>query len=243
MNPMSISVRRPSIPRARSEWHIGARGERGFSLIVSLMMLIVIIILGVSGAQMSVNEERGSRNDRDRQIAFQAAEAALKDAEYEIYGATGVLCTLPSQVGNGNLRFGTQTCFNSFATVGFLPGCSGLPNAGLCTFNQALPAYLDSTNVDFYADAKGTGNGHTVKYGDYTGRSYASQATSGFGALPLSAYPPRYIIEWVPKNTSVDSVTGGDGSTGNRMFRVTAMGFGANPNSQVVLQSIVATSY
>jgi type IV pilus assembly protein PilX len=227
---------------------IGAREQRGFSLIVSLMMLIVIIILGISGSQMSVNEERGARNNRDRQIAFQAAEAALKDAEYEIYGATGLTCTLPGQVGNGNLRppllTGTQTCFNSFATLGFLPGCSGPPNAGLCTFNPTLPAYLDSTNVNFYADAQGSGNNHTVAYGTYTGRTYTAQSTSSaFAQMPLSAYPPRYIIEWVPKNTSVDSVTGGDGTTGNRMFRVTAMGFGANPNSQVVVQAIVATSY
>ena len=61
--------------------------QGGFSLIVSLMMLIVIIILGISGSQMAINEERGSRADRDRQIAFQAAEAALKDAEFEIYGS------------------------------------------------------------------------------------------------------------------------------------------------------------
>jgi type IV pilus assembly protein PilX len=246
MNPMSLTLRRSSPRRVRHALRIATRNERGFSLIVSLMMLIVIIILGVSGAQMSVNEERGSRNDRDRQIAFQAAEAALKDAEYEIYGATGVTCTLPTpQLGDGNMRSpaltGTQTCFNAFATLGFVPGCSAPPNAGLCAFNPTLPAYLDSTNVDFFADAKGTGNSHTVAYGTFTGRTYGTQ--SGFPGQPLSAYPPRYIIEWVPKNTSVDTLTDSGTAVGNKMFRVTAMGFGANPNSQVVLQAIVATSY
>ena len=242
---MSNSSFRRALVIARTAPRLASRREQGFSLIVSLMMLIVIIILGISGAQMAINEERGSRNDRDRQIAFQAAEAALKDAEYEIYGATGSTCTLPGQVGRGNLRPGTLTCFNEFATVGFIDGCSTASNnLGLCAFNAAAPAYLN-TAVDFLADAKGTSTqARTVPYGTYTGRSFASRQTSGFTTLPLSAYPPRYIIEWVPKNTSVDSVTGSDGSVGgNRMFRVTAMGFGANPNSQVVLQAIVATSY
>jgi type IV pilus assembly protein PilX len=251
---------RSSSPRSR----LPSRAERGFSLIVSLMMLIVIIILGISGSQMAINEERGSRSDRDRQIAFQAAEAALKDAEFEIYGATGYLCTLPNQVNHGNMRFNyttgtlTNTCLNEVSAIGFQAGCSTPPNAGLCTVppitqtcNQSTagncPAYLDPSNVNFLADAQGTGNNHTVPYGTFTNRVYASQQTAGLSATPVSAYPPRYIIERVPKNTSFTSATNSSDSTAasgqTYMFRVTAMGFGANPNSQVVLQAIVATTY
>ncbi len=219
---------------------LNAPGQRGFSLIVALMMLIVIIILGISASQMSINEERGARNDRDRQLAFQAAEAALKDAEYEIYGSTAPACTLAGQ--GGRMRMGTFTCFNENNYFGYALGCSGPPNAGLCINNPSLPAYLDSTNVDFYKDATGSGNNHTVKYGRYSGRDFGSQQT--LAGLPVSIYPPRYIIEAVPKNTSVNSSTApgaGAGSGGNVMFRVTAMGFGANANSQVVLQAVVAT--
>lgn len=245
---------------------LGAVGrQRGFSLIVALMMLIVIVILGVSASQMAINEERGARNDRDRQIAFQAAEAALKDAEYEIYGADSPMCTLPGQVGRGRMRQGTQTCFNEDNYFGYAQGCSGGTNAGLCTYVPLTaacsatpagpcPAYLDSANVDFYKDATGSGNGHTVPYGSYTGRRFPSQLPSTATAStasalgtgqPVSIYPPRYIIEVVPKNTSVDSLTaagaGGGLGGGQVMFRVTAMGFGVNPNSQVVLQAVVAT--
>ena len=220
------------------------RGQGGFSLIVALMMLIVIIILGVSASQMAINEERGSRNDRDRQLAFQAAEAAIKDAEFEIYGST-VLCNLPGLTSRGKMRStgGTSTCFNQDYVVGYVPGCSGLPNAGLCLNDLASPAYLDGTNVDFKKDAAGdTGaNYHTVGYGQYTGRTFASQATSGLSTQPISAYPPRYIIEAIPKNTSIDSATNGGCAGLPCMFRITAMGFGANPNSQVVLQVVVAT--
>lgn len=223
---------------------LASAGQRGFSLIVALMMLIVIIILGVSSSQMAINEERAARGGRDRQIAFQAAEAAIKDAEYEIYGSS-TLCNVAGQVNVGKMRPGTSTCFNESvgAPAGFVVGCSAPPNAGLCDSASASlpggkPAYLDSTNVNFYADAKGTGNNHTVAYGTYTGRTYSAQSTvSGLSTQPISKYPPRYIIEKVIKNTSLDS------TEAKYMFRVTAMGFGANPNAQVVLQAIVATQY
>ena len=89
---------------------------------------------------------------------------------------------------------------------------------------------------------------HTVQYGRFSGRSYGSQATLGTDK-PVSAFPPRYIIEIVPKNTSIDTLTErassggglGGGLGGGHMFRVTAMGFGANSNSQVVLQTVVST--
>ncbi len=231
--------------------------QRGFSLIVSLMMLIVIIILGISASQMAINEERGARNDRDRQIAFQAAEAALKDAEFEIINpaSPGGLCTAPGQMnrGRGRLGFAASTCFNSINAIGFTATattpCSVPPNAGLCEFNATTPAWLrpasDVMHIDFLADAKGSGTMSTVAYGQYTNRVYGSQAQAALFGQPLSRYAPRYIIERVQQNTSVDTLTGAgdssDASGGAYMFRVTAMGFGANPNTQVVLQTIVAT--
>ena len=54
--------------------------QRGASLIVSLLMLVAVLVLGISAAQIALQGEKASRNDRDRQIAFQAAEAALMDA-------------------------------------------------------------------------------------------------------------------------------------------------------------------
>lgn len=223
---------------------IGRGLQSGFSLIVALMMLIVIIILGVSAAQMAVNEERSARGNRDRQLAFQAAEAALRDAEYEILNDASPPCTAGNLAAHG--RAGTSTCFDSGTQTGFELGCSALPNAGLCTYVDMssacvptaaagiCPAYLDGANVDFYADASAASghNNHTIGYGQYTGRVFPSQAT-----LPgLPAYPPRYIIERVPKNLGAINA---QGKTDRLMFRITAMGFGANANSQVVLQSIV----
>ena len=201
--------------------------QAGFSLIVALMMLIVIIILGISGSQMAINEERGARNDRDRQVAFQAAEAALKDAEFEILGVTAPVCTLAGQFGR--MRATTNTCFDERSSLGFVLGCSTLPNEGLCDFDPATPAYLNP-QVNFFADAQGASTPRTTVYGAHTGRVYPA---------PPGSFAPRYIIELVPKNVALDSCS--DPNCMKHMFRVTAMGFGANPNSQVVLQTIVST--
>ena len=221
----------------------GRSAERGFSLIVSLMMLIVIIILGISASQMSVNEERAARNDRDRQIAFQAAEAALKDAEFEIRNPASPICTAPGQLNRGRMRTGTAICFNEGSSVGFVPGCSdasGPGREGLC---DSISGTVSWTLVDFAADAAGAATIHTTQYGRFTGHAFGSQATLGTDK-PISRYPPRYIIELVFKNTAADTKTGpgiGGGAGDGYMFRVTAMGFGANPSSQVVLQTVVAT--
>ena len=218
--------------------------EHGFSLIVTLMMLIVIIILGISSSQMAINEERVARNDRDRQIAFQAAEAALKDGEAEILDPASPACDVPLQHGHG--RASSQICFNEASGVYFVANCGAAPSIaqGLCAFNDATPAYL-SAGVNFFGDASGSGGfNNTVQYGQFTGAIYPSQATSGMSGLPISKYPPRYIIEIVPKNVAYDSCTGPTAAAGagcKSMFRITAMGFGANANSQVVLQSVVST--
>lgn len=55
--------------------------QRGSILIVSLMILVVLTMIGVSSMTTSSLQERMAGNFRDRQIAFQAAETALAYAE------------------------------------------------------------------------------------------------------------------------------------------------------------------
>lgn len=58
--------------------------EGGFILVTVLVLLFVLALLGTSGIRTSLLEERMSGNARDRSIAFEAAEAALRDAEREL---------------------------------------------------------------------------------------------------------------------------------------------------------------
>lgn len=57
------------------------KNQRGSILIVSLMILVVLTMIGVSSMTSSSLQERMAGNFRDRQIAFQAAEMALAYAE------------------------------------------------------------------------------------------------------------------------------------------------------------------
>lgn len=60
--------------------------QRGAALLIALLMLMATMMLGVSAAQLTLMNEKSSRNDRDRQIAFQAAESALRDAARDLAG-------------------------------------------------------------------------------------------------------------------------------------------------------------
>ena len=53
--------------------------QQGAALIIALLMLIVLLMLGIGAMRISLQSEKMSRNQRDRQIAWQAAEAALLD--------------------------------------------------------------------------------------------------------------------------------------------------------------------
>lgn len=55
--------------------------ESGVVLFMSLIMLLIITVLGLSSVQTTSMQERMARNSRDTNLAFQAAESAIKDAE------------------------------------------------------------------------------------------------------------------------------------------------------------------
>lgn len=57
------------------------RGERGSALAIALIFLLLMTLLGVSAMRSSNLQERMAGNLRDRNMAFQAAEAALRAGE------------------------------------------------------------------------------------------------------------------------------------------------------------------
>ncbi len=75
------------------------RRERGAALLVALVMLLIMSMIGVTAMQGSAMQERMAGNSRDRNLAFQAAEAALREAEIflELPGA------LPDFINAGGL--------------------------------------------------------------------------------------------------------------------------------------------
>jgi len=60
---------------------LATRRQRGVALFISLVLLLVLTIVGVSSVQTTSLETRMARNEHDTLLAFQAAESALRDAE------------------------------------------------------------------------------------------------------------------------------------------------------------------
>ncbi len=58
--------------------------QTGAALIVSLIILVLMTLLGLSSIRTSSLEEKMTTNLRDQELAFQAAEIALRDAEKRI---------------------------------------------------------------------------------------------------------------------------------------------------------------
>lgn len=55
--------------------------QRGITLVVSLIFLLLLTILGVTAISTSTLQEKMSGNLRDQDVAFQAAESALRAGE------------------------------------------------------------------------------------------------------------------------------------------------------------------
>ena len=81
--------------------------QSGMSLFPALMFLLVLAVLGVSALNSTVMQEKMVSNTKDANLAFQAAEAGLRDAEADVVinitggtvfssSCTHGLCTPPS---------------------------------------------------------------------------------------------------------------------------------------------------
>ena len=92
--------------------------QRGAALITSLVILLVLTVLGVSAMSTSSLEELMAGNLRDQNLSFQAAEAALKDAERYIDSWGGVPPTATSS-GTNNGVYLRDSLTTDFATSAF----------------------------------------------------------------------------------------------------------------------------
>lgn len=183
--------------------------QKGASLIFVMMILIIVAVLGIGGAQIALMGERGTRNDRDQQIAFQSAEAALYDVTNDIEGVGG----------------GTRgDLFAPGNTLIFIAGCGTAGNnKGLCALNAAgeKPAWLA---VNFTAS-----DSASTEYGAFTGSAFDA------GTLGIKpAAKPRYVIEPMPFYDIGQSKS----KPAAIAYRVTAMGFGPRTDIQGVVQMI-----
>lgn len=197
---------------SRPVFHTQRASQQGIALIVVLIMLGAIFLLTAFGARLTLSSEKAARNDRDRQIAFQAAEAALGDAEIDIMGPNTASNSREALLDSRNLQLFAQDC-----------GATA-ESRGLCHTNTATTApFYKSVNFEDTSASR-----RYVSLGEYTGRG--SGFSTGDSALPAKL--PRYIAETIAYNIP-------GGCPNQKAFLVTALGYGLNPQTQVMLQSVI----
>lgn len=66
----------------------GRAAQGGVALVVALILLVVITLVGLAAVRGTIMQQKMTANFYDRQIAFQADEAALRQAEAAILATT-----------------------------------------------------------------------------------------------------------------------------------------------------------
>ncbi len=215
------------------------RTNLGISLPIVLIFLAVISLLATVGIRRATVSESLSRNQMDSQVARQAAEAALRDGERDLFIASGLL-QAGALCARGEDREGGLV----LAPPYFDATCP----RGQCYFTKA---YYDASNFDTTTTATPvnpqpwwpTGEKGGL-WNNLAGTKPSDAAGAGVncifnGAVPLGTFTgtarlagvvrqPEYLIEYI--NLSPDS----------RLFRVTARGFGATAQAEIVLQSYIS---
>jgi type IV pilus assembly protein PilX len=153
---------------------VRASHQRGASLIIVLLLLTVMIGLGTTALRTAEVNARVSGNERDRQLAFEAAEAALRDGEswiritpppatdFSVSCSQG-LC-LPSTTGTPQWR---QVEWIGTAPINYGHGSGEYPQAGLVRapryIVEILPAIASGTPYRITATGWGRSPGGEVR--------------------------------------------------------------------------------
>lgn len=146
--------------------------QGGAALITGLIFIVVLTIIGITAARMASLEERMAGNTRDRALAMQAAELALRDAERDVMNTVAA-----SARGISGITGFTTDCGASTGTT---------TDDGLCYNGTAGFSTPIWTTVSMTAAP-------SVQYGSFTGATAIP--------APISAQP-RYIIEGFRKSVA-----------------------------------------
>ncbi len=145
------------------------KAQRGASLLVALLLLAVLLIFGTYGAQNASLFERISGNSRDRDVAFNAAESAVRDAEAYLF-------TVP------NLPVPESTVSGIY----IYDNIDGLT---LTPAVQPTGALNDTTSTTMWADPA------AINFLKAKGFAYGAQ--TGVSPLTGVSQQPSYILEYL----------------------------------------------
>lgn len=188
--------------------------QKGVALIVALIMLLIVTLLGTVVMRGASLDMKMANNGQERQQAFNAAEAALSEAESSLVAMT---------ISDSDLT-GTcsgEHCFNSDCTNGY------------CFFGS----YEGETKSQGNCSPDPVSGELKQPWNDAeiwkTETRYIK--TTAFKAGDGSAVEARYIVEF---RCFIDGDQGTIANNGGDMlFRISARGVSAAGNAEVMLQS------
>jgi type IV pilus assembly protein PilX len=190
--------------------------QQGFVLLTALAFMIVLTVIVLSTVNVSSSDEKIARNSRDKDIAFAAAEAAMRDAEMYISG-TFRYPNWPANLDPATHTSGTIVQYFNLACTNALCDVRLIP--------LAVPIdQLDLINGD--ARDAGIAN-NSVPIGGPGGNTTGSPHIYGVNAQP------HYLIEVVDDQST---------NPKNFVFRITAQGEGLSANTRVTLQEFYSTN-
>lgn len=206
-----------------------AAGQRGLALVFVLLMMVIAITMALFAARLTILGDAASRNDRDRQVAFQSAELALNDAELDIMDAGLALAAGSTargcKFGNPNIAFHpARGCSSDASRRGF---CDLDASSTEPIYQQIEWEKADGSEVD-------DSQRRYVRYGEFTGRS--GELTTGTGKPPVPASPPKYIVVQSTPN-KLQILRGGQTMEVEAAYKVYALGYGVNRHTRVLLES------
>jgi type IV pilus assembly protein PilX len=190
--------------------------QTGAVLITGLIFLIVLTMLGVTAARIATLEGRMSGNMRDRALALQAADLALRDAEVEI-NASFATRDPKNDPGSNWSDYAAANCNGD--------GIAGSLDDGLCYTGQmgdANPVWQTISLTDW----------PSVPYGRFT--FAAAIDCQNAPSQDCVSAPPRYIIEAVINGAACPKPA----NNLTVCYRVTARSQGKSPTTWVILQEI-----
>lgn len=148
----------------------GPRRQQGAILVVALMFLVLLTIIGVSSISGVTLEEKMAGNLREQNLAFQAAESALRDAEIDLETA------IPGPPGGRD----PMTITGHFPVTAL---CTGAFTNGVCRNTDFKAEIVTASGWDWTSATK------TVAYGAFTLAE----------PMPSVFQQPRYVIEYLPE--------------------------------------------
>lgn len=195
-------------------------GQRGIVLVTGLLLLLLITLVVLAASRSGRLQAVMSSNTRDRDLAFQAAEAALVDAEER-------------------LAFEFHAVFTDGANSNLENLAAGLLNRSASTLSESTKTSLivQASQADYWISPAGA-NGYG--WFDANGAVDNSKSIATSQAIEDVDQQPRFVIEYL--GTATPSVDCSLPQTHYR-YRITALAVGASSGSRkqadtrVLLQS------